>query len=207
MIGFDYSQIRKIPFKGYTWKGNAPKKAVCMHGTASGDGIEGDLSHFEKLKNVSTPIVIERNGQINQLYWSGFSAYHLGAGKRLEEITIGFEYDTWLALTMHYDKFYPINYVNKVRSIDQKDVCHYDAGHRGYIHYERLTDAQLESARKLLLLWRAAYDIDTTYHDDIFDISPRALRGESGVFTHCAYREDKLDLPPQLELIQMLKSL
>ena len=36
---------------------------------------------------------------------------------------------------------------------------------------------------------------------------PRALKGESGVYTHNSVRFDKIDITPQPKMIAMLKSL
>ncbi len=67
--------------------------------------------------------------------------------------------------------------------------------------------AKLEESKDLLLLWKQRYNIPLTYNADIWDITPRALRGEAGVFTHNSVRTDKVDVYPHPKLIQMLKSL
>jgi hypothetical protein len=61
--------------------------------------------------------------------------------------------------------------------------------------------------KDLLTLWKSRYNIPLTYNDDIWDVCPRALKGESGVFTHNSVRFDKVDVSPQPKLIKMLKSL
>jgi len=41
----------------------------------------------------------------------------------------------------------------------------------------------------------------------MWEVSKKALKGESGIFTHNSIRKDKTDIFPQPEMIQMLKSL
>jgi len=38
-------------------------------------------------------------------------------------------------------------------------------------------------------------------------VTPRALRGEAGVYTHNSVRYDKVDIYPHPKMIEMLKSL
>ena len=46
-----------------------------------------------------------------------------------------------------------------------------------------------------------------TYNKDIWDLTPRAYKGEAGIFTHCSVRPDKVDIYPHPKMIEMLKSL
>ena len=41
----------------------------------------------------------------------------------------------------------------------------------------------------------------------MWDISPNALSGINGIYTHVSYRSDKNDMSPQINLIEMLKTL
>ena len=36
--------------------------------------------------------------------------------------------------------------------------------------------------------WKEVYGIDITYKEDIWQVTDRALKGESGVFTHNSYK-------------------
>ena len=56
-------------------------------------------------------------------------------------------------------------------------------------------------------MWKDKYKIPLTYNEDIWDVTTRALKGESGLFTHCSVRYDKVDVYPHPKLIEMLKSL
>jgi len=86
-------------------------------------------------------------------------------------------------------------------------IVEYPNGYKGYFAFEKYTDEQIESLRKLLLYWGDIYNIPLDYNDDMWSINVKALSGQSGIWTHVSYRVDKSDCHPQPELIQMLKSL
>jgi len=88
-----------------------------------------------------------------------------------------------------------------------EDVIKLPNKYKGHQFYHNYTDAQIESTRDLLLLWRERYKIPITYNEDIWDICPRALEGKAGVFTHNSVRTDKIDIYPHPKMIEMLKSL
>jgi hypothetical protein len=95
------------------------------------------------------------------------------------------------------------NYVNGVVSSD--DVIELE--YRTFKYWQKYTDEQIESTRLLLVHWREKFGISLEYNEDIWDISPRALKGESGVFTHNSYRPDKADIYPYPPLVEMLRGL
>jgi len=154
------------------------------------------------------------DGEVAQGFSSKFWAYHLGLKestfhifnlpyKSLDKISIGIEICNWGQLTIRDNKF--INYVGG--EINPNGVCHLDQPYKGYRYFHNYTDAQIEAVKDLLLLWKQKYGINLTYNEDIWDITPRALRGENGVFTHNSVRTDKVDIYPHPKMIQMLKSL
>lgn len=87
------------------------------------------------------------------------------------------------------------------------EIQHYPNGYRGYNYYEKYNNLQLATLGSLLLLWHIKYQIPLDYHPTMFDISKDALSGKEGVWSHTSYREDKSDIHPQPELIDMLQSL
>jgi hypothetical protein len=87
------------------------------------------------------------------------------------------------------------------------EVQHYPAGFRGYYYYEKYNDKQIQTVGELLLLWHIKYGIPLDYKPEMWDINMKALGGETGVWTHVNFREDKSDCHPQPELIEMLKTL
>ena len=198
-----------------------PKVQIYLHhtaGNASGEQVfAGWASNPER---IATCVSISGkgtnciDGQIVQGFSSKLWAYHLGLKestfqkfglpyKSLDKISIGIEICNWGQLTAKDGKF--VNYVGK--AVPENEICVLEKPYKGYKYYHNYTDAQIESVKELLLLWKDRYGIDLTYNEDIWDVTPRALKGNNGVFTHNSVRYDKVDVYPHPKLIAMLKSL
>lgn len=198
-----------------------PKKQIYLHHTAGNPSGEGVFSGWAGNKErIATCVTISGkgkncvDGQIIQGFSSKYWAFHLGlkestfqsAGvsyQSLDKISIGIEICNWGQLTAKDGKF--INYVGK--SVPEDEICALSKPYKGYKYFHNYTDAQIASVKDLLLLWNDKYDIPLDYNEDIWDITPRALRGEKGIFTHNSVRADKIDVFPAPKLIEMLKSL
>ena len=200
------------------------KIQVYLHHTAGNSSAMGTFKFWESNpEKIGTCIVINGlpdqndqtpDGTIVQGYSSKYWAYHLGLKeqtfdkfgipyKSLDRISIGIEICNWGQLVSKGGKFY--NYVNRIVSNDQ--VTELTTPFRGFKFYHSYTDAQIESVKELLLLWKDKWGISLQYQDDIWDVCPRALRGEVGIFTHCSVRYDKTDIYPHPKMIAMLKTL
>jgi N-acetyl-anhydromuramyl-L-alanine amidase AmpD len=193
-----------------------PKTQIYLHHTAGNSNAHNVFTGWaaDKLGRIATCISISGNGEIVQGFSSKFWAYHLGVKtrffqamelpyKELDKNSIGIEICNWGQLTVKGDKFY--NYVN--REVPKNEVIKLTKPFRGYNYYHNYTDAQIESTKQLLLYWGETYKIPLKYHEDIFDLTPRAYKGEAGIFTHCSVRPDKVDIYPHPKMIEMLKSL
>ena len=154
------------------------------------------------------------DGEVAQGFNVKYWAYHLGLKestfqkcqipyRSLDKTSIGIEICNWGQLTYKNSKFY--NYVN--REVPKEEVVELPVAHRGFKFYHAYTDAQIESIKELLIAWNKEYNIPISYNPDIWDITPRALIGEPGLYTHNSVRIDKVDVSPQPKLIEMLKSL
>ena len=197
------------------------KSQIYLHHTAGNSDAKGVFAGWANdAGRIGTCVSISGigkntiDGEIVQGYSSKFWAYHLGVKtnyfqamklpyKELDKFSIGIEICSWGQLTLKNGKFY--NYVNREIPTDQ--VYELSTPFRGYKYYHNYTDAQIESTRKLLVYWGSIYNIPLTYNEDIWDLTPRAFKGEKGVFTHCSVRPDKVDVYPHHKLIDMLKSL
>jgi hypothetical protein len=133
---------------------------------------------------------------------SHFANFDL-AYKNLDKISIGVEICNWGWLTERSGEFY--TYVGS--KIPKERVIALDKPYRGHTYWEAYTDAQIESVRELLVLWRDRYGIPIGYDEKIWDMHRGALMGEPGVYTHNSVRPDKTDVSPQPKLIDMLKKL
>ena len=214
--------IKQFPFSitQYIQEEN-PKKQIYLHHTAggpSGERVYQDwAANFERIATcvtISGQGVGAIDGQIVQGFSSKYWAYHLGLKestfhrftvpyKSLDRISIGVEICNWGQLTVKNGRYY--TYVNK--EVNIKDVIKLPKPYKGFDFFHNYTDAQIASVKELLLLWSDKYTIPLTYSPDIWDITPRALKGEPGVYTHNSVRTDKVDVYPHPKLIDMLKSL
>lgn len=191
------------------------KKQIYLHHTAGGPDAVAVAKYFNnKEGKVATAFIIGARGTIVQCFSSKNWAYHLGlkqdifteAGvsyKSLDKISVGIEICNYGPLTKRNGYYY--NYVGG--KVDYTEVTTLDKKYKGYIYWQSYTDAQIESTRQLLVYLCDTYNIPCTYFATIFDIDKRALRGESGIFTHNSVRKDKSDIYPCPRMITMLESL
>lgn len=193
------------------------KKQIYLHHTASGPSGEGIFNWWaSNPERVATCVAISgpgaNDGEIIQGFNSKYWGYHLGikpsvfrkngvSNRNLDKTSLGIEICNWGQLSPRNGKFY--NYVGG----EVTDVCELDQPFKGWKYFHNYSDAQIESVKGLLKLWGQVYKIPLTYNDDIWDVTPRALRGEPGLFTHNSVRADKVDIYPHPKMIKMLKSL
>lgn len=224
-MSLDLKKIKQVPLKETQYfKEEIKKSQIVLHHTAGNSSGVTTIQNWNEddRGRIATCVTISGNGvskntfdgEICQAFSSKCWGYHLGlkqdvfrakgvAYKSLDPIAIGIEICNWGPLEEKNGKFY--NYVDREVPADQ--VCVLDKPYKGFKFYHAYTDAQIESVRQLLVYWNQVHGIDLTYHEDIWDVSVRALKGENGVFTHNSYRKDKSDVSPQPKLIAMLKSL
>jgi hypothetical protein len=215
-------KIRQVPFKESQYiKEEHPKKQIYLHHTAGNANGDNVYKHWEGTPvRVATCVTISgigrgcTDGEIVQGFSSKYWAFHLGLQeatfqkfgvkyKSLDRISIGIEICNWGYLTLKDGKYY--NYVGGV--VPESQVIKLAKKYKGKQYFHNYTDAQIESVRQLLLLWKERYGIPLKYNEDIWDICPRALNGDKGVFTHNSVRMDKIDIYPHPKMIDMLKSL
>ncbi len=200
-----------------------PKRQIYIHHTAGNADGEATFKGWAANKErIGTCVTIsgkikgkpELDGQIVQGFSSKHWAWHLGVKeevfkkykvpyKNLDKISIGIEICNWGQLTVKKGRFY--NYVGK--EVPADEVCELATPYKGHLFYHNYTDKQIESVKELLLLWKNKYGIPLTYDEDIWDVTPRALKGEAGVFTHNSVRQDKVDIYPHPKMVEMLKSI
>ena len=149
------------------------------------------------------------DGKVLKAFDDRYWAYHLGItenSKELNSKSVSIEICNYGQLTPGRDgKFY--NYVNK--PINNEDVVELSKPFKGYKYWEKYTDVQLESTRKLILYLKNRWNIEIEsgiYNEDWFEYDEKWF-SLGGLRTHTQVRKDKFDLFPQPELLQMLNSL
>lgn len=215
------------------------KNTIWLHHTAGGSRPDWSINGWEKdhLKDKMGRPIFDNNGNIQPLkvgtayvvgrkssttgdnLWDGkilrafddkYWAYHLGINSNksveLNSKSIAIEICNYGPLTLGKDgRFY--NHVNK--PLNDKEVVKLDKPFRGYEYFEKYTDAQLESTRKLIIYLINKYNITLEgkiYNDKWFDYDDKWFT-TGGIRSHGQVRRDKYDIFPQKEMIEMLNSL
>lgn len=148
------------------------------------------------------------DGKVFRAFDDKYWAFHLGVSGtngKYDKSSIGIEVCNYGYCKVVDGKF--INYVN--REVPANEVVDLGREFRGYRYWEKYTDEQIESLRKLLVYLIDKYDIEIEhgiYDWDWFDYDVDKLEG-NGLRTHVQVRKDKTDMFPQKELIDMLNSL
>jgi N-acetyl-anhydromuramyl-L-alanine amidase AmpD len=194
------------------------KKVIVIHHTAGGPNPINVIHGWQfNVERVATAYVIAgkadktksyEDGDVFRAFEDDKWAYHLGLKTEnnniLNKISIGIELCNWGQLIKKPDgNFY--NYINQI--VPSTEVI--DVGHsfRGFQYYHAYTSVQLTSLRTLIEALTSKYNIPKIYMPIMWDVSPSALAGSSGIWTHVSYRIDKNDCSPQPQLINVLKSL
>lgn len=199
-----------FPFEKETWVRPSKPTQICLHHTASGAGIQGDVNWWVGDKTqVSTPIIIGRDGIANQLYPTERWAFALGLNhslyRTIEALTISIEIDTWGFLTKKTDGYY--SWAGSL--IPDNEVCILDKPWRGQQYFHKYTPEQIGTTKLLLEHLGGKYGINLRYKgDEVFNLTNNAIFArESGVYSHASFRPDKTDIHPQADMIAMLKAL
>lgn len=196
------------------------KTQIVLHHTASGPGIDGDLAWWRKTpERVATHYIIDREGQIYQLYDLKYWGWHLGLSKNdftsmrcpyrnLDKTSVGIELDCWGHLKKSANgKYYPTGKEGKTPPVTNVHEYCSDNKWRGHTIYEKYTAAQIGALKDLLHELCSQLSIPKKYNLDMWGASVNALKGTPGIWTHASYRKDKSDCHPQPELCEMLKML
>lgn len=224
-MALDINKIIKLNFaSNQYYEEEVKKQQIYLHHTAGSASAINTAGGWSKdALHIATAFVVagniksirEKDGDIIQCFGSKYWAYHLGLKtshfkamkvpfKNLDSPSIGIEICNWGPLTKKADGTF-LNYLKK--PVPANEVTTLTQPYKGFIHFHKYTDAQIAAVKDLLVYLCNKYQINKQYHPDIFDLSPRAFKGENGIFTHNSVRKDKWDIYPCPRMIAMLQSL
>ena len=199
------------------------KSQMVFHWTHGWDNARGvfDWWKNDKVKHVATPGAINDQGEYYRGFDEKFWAHHIGCKNRhftpfnlpninsnLNRSSVGLEICNWGPLIKNNDGTYtPVGYEGKIK-IKSSDIEVVELNYRGYKHFEKIKDAEIATAKNWALLMSIRFDIPIDYdHAQMWQQNSKALTGAAGMYSHGSYRDDKCDIHPQPEFIEMLKSL
>jgi hypothetical protein len=202
-------------------KRETQKTTIWLHHSGGGSRPDWTINGWETNNGlkVGTHFVIGRKSSTGDIQvWDGkvlkaiddrYWVSHLGIETKSDQLnsrSIGIELCNYGPLTLGKDgNFY--NYVNK--PINKEDVVELETEFRGYKYWEKYTDSQLESLYKLIIHLKKRWIIQIEsgiYNEDWFNYDEKWF-SMGGLRNHSQVRQDKFDLFPQKELIDMLNRL
>ena len=155
------------------------------------------------------------DGVIVQAFPENGYAWHLGAvDQYMHQHSIGIEICNFGWLTKSGVNFY--TYTNTL--VNKAMVCDLGYEFRGYRYWHRYSDKQISAVKELLLYLSKIHKIDLSIGiidrlnrmgpSEALDTYTEAKTGKvKGLLSHTSVRSDKTDIFPQIEMIQMLKSI
>lgn len=207
--------VQKRLSKGQFFEEASDKTQIYLHHTAGNGNAEGVARYWNSNDSrIATAFVVGENGTIVQCFSSKHWAWHLGIDsqdfatrglpyKNLNKLSVGIEVCNWGMLKEKNGKFY--NYVKG--EINPSYVTTLETPYKGYKHWYKYTDAQIEATRQLIVYLCETYGIPKAYRKEIWSLDNEAFKGSKGIYTHNSVRKDKADIYPCPRMIKMLESL
>lgn len=227
--------VKSIPLEsGEYYTDKVKKDTIYIHHTAGSHRPDWTIAGWNKDRSttglrvrVATAYVIgsisttdgnaDWDGVIVNCFPDDMWAHHLGLTSSnnvvLNQKSIAIELCNYGQLTKLANGQF-LNYVNKPVPLDQ--VAELATPFQGFKYYHKYSAKQLASLKNLLLdiANRHSIDLKSGLRSLIdggqaspFGLNTKALQGMPGLWTHTSVRKDKFDCSPQLELIEMIKSL
>jgi N-acetyl-anhydromuramyl-L-alanine amidase AmpD len=207
--------VQKRLSKGQFFEEPSDKTQIYLHHTAGNGNAEGVSRYWNSNDSqIATAFVVGENGTIVQCFSSKHWAWHLGIDsqdfttrglpyKNLNKLSVGIEVCNWGMLKEKNGKFF--NYVGG--EINPSYITTLETPYKGYKHWYKYTDAQIEATRQLVTYLCEIYDIPKAYRKEIWSLDNEAFKGTKGIYTHNSVRKDKADIYPCPRMIKMLENL
>ena len=195
--GFRIYSIRPS-YNSYYYPSMTDKKSICLHFTAG--FIRSDVGALTKKDNhVSVSYVVDRSGQIYELFDDSYWSYHLGCNAvggntSISKQSIGVEISNYGYLKASGDDLLDM-YGNAYCRIEES--CYYDkVEYRGKSYFASMTEVQISATAALLKFLSRKHGISLKFkNDDALFASNREALDFRGIFAHSNVRKDKFDWP------------
>tara|TARA_R110002012_G_scaffold138001_1_gene293157 strand:- start:744 stop:4112 length:3369 start_codon:yes stop_codon:yes gene_type:complete len=216
------------PLGSIYYVGPTPKNQIYLHHTAGATvSPEKTVEDWNKRTDrVATHYITNNLGDAEQVFADESWANHLGIPKsqfralgvefqNLNKSSLGIELQSYGYLFLRSDGQYYNAYDQVVppESVGQPvNVFGETTTYKGRAYYQKYNDTQIANVKSIIQGWMSKYNIPFDYnYGELFPdkrpLSLKAMRGESGVYTHNSVRTGKSDVWPQKELIEMLISI
>lgn len=198
------------------------KNQIILHHTVSDPmSAVGDINSWTSdTGRIATYIVLGYDGTMNRCFPSKCWAHHIGVkaeslkamgfkdyqtrNVELNKHSIAIEIDSWGGLIKKDNILY--NAYGKPVDATKFEIVECDW--RGYKYFQKYSKNQMDALAELLPILMKRYGISSYgVKDGNLDVRNDALSGKSGIFSHSNYRNDKSDLYPDKDLIEMLKNI
>ena len=198
-IGNEYT-VRSIrpANQNYFYKNDTKKKSICLHFTVG--NILSDVAALTKAdSHISVSYVVDRSGNIYELFPDNFWSYHLGNGAiggntNMSKQSIGIKISNYGPLT-EKDGNMVDTYGNTYCSTWETN--YYERrDYRGKSAFATMPNVQVCAVATLVEYLCDKHSIPMTFSctDEIFRSADEALSFE-GIFMHSNVRKDKFDWP------------
>ena len=227
------SELVQVNFpENQYYREETQKTQIVLHHTVSSGNAGGSINWWlQSPDRIATHFIIDSSGCMFQLFSSKYWAHHLGVKKDflqqlgfsdfanrnviLNKGSVGIEICRWGGLLKDVNGYHPTYWDATLKkevcqtkvTIPNENVQVFTKPFRGYYAFEKYTPEQIESVGKLVTYLSEKWNIPLTYQSDMWDVSKNALGSMSSIYAHVSFREDKSDIFPMPEMIEMLQNL
>lgn len=193
----------------YYYRSRVDKLQIVLHYTLG--YLKGDIATLTQTDyHVSVPFVVGRNGQIYNLFYSGYWAYHLGPGaiggnKTQSKKSIGIEISNIGGLKKNANNME--NYYRDVYCDKSNLDAYTHHPFKRFDYYATFTDSQYNSLVTLLRYLTAQYQINRAFlPEDKRFISTNDVLNFNGIVSHVNYRcSGKEDIGPAFDWERVIR--
>lgn len=202
--------------KDYFFANKSPKERIVLHYTAG--VLTGDLKALtgqipNRLKKISVPFVMARDGSIYRPFSSAYWAWHLGGfvksravRTKEQQATIGIEISN-IGPLIKDGNVLRTAYKSAYCTLDQTDrYVALEKPYRSYKYWATYTEEQIDSLIVLLRYLTVTYAIPRAFLAESirYETNVANTLAFKGIVSHVNYRKDKQDLGPAFPWAQII---